>query len=161
MVEFYQKYSVLLPNLSTIDQGKSMIKLKDKIYYMKKKLYKEKDKKTTINNANKVELEEKKQYDMSNQILTSKFKEELNKSYKNYPSRMDEKTKHETPYLEGYVYGEDSFESDSFDIYNPGNSIETFSSFELAELNNNKEAEEISMFKESRSKLLYFKDEIL
>ena len=62
-----------------IDNSKDGISIKDKIYYMKKKLYKEKDKKTTINNANKVELEGKKQYDMSNQILTSKFKEELNK----------------------------------------------------------------------------------
>jgi hypothetical protein len=67
---------------------------------------------------------------MSNQILTSKFQEELDKSFKNYPSRMDEKKKGDKPYLEGYVYGEDSYESDSFDIYNPGNSIETFSSFE-------------------------------
>ena len=44
---------------------------------------------------------------------------------------MDEKSKKEKPpFLEGYVYGQDSYESDSFDIYNPGNSIETFSSFE-------------------------------
>ena len=39
------------------------------------------------------------------------------------------------PGWDGYSQGE-SFETNSFDIFNPGNSIETFSSFELEELNN-------------------------
>jgi hypothetical protein len=58
MVEFYQKHSVVQPNLSMLDQGKNMIKLRDKIYYLRKKLYKAKDSKGS-NKPNLLKIEEK------------------------------------------------------------------------------------------------------
>ncbi len=80
---------------------------------------------------------------MSNQILTTQFNELLEKSYNNYPSRFDEKKPSKQdfakgPGWDGYSENE-SFETDSFDIFNPGNSIETFSSFDLEQLDNREE----------------------
>lgn len=114
-----------------------MIKLKDKICYINKL---KKDKGGNENNEKMFatkELEEKEIYDMKNKILNSDFKEKLEKSYKNYPSRYDEKSPvMRDPHIknENYLSDRDSFDSDSFDIYNPGNSIETLSSSELKEL---------------------------
>ena len=116
-----------------------MIKLKDKIYYINKlKKDKGSDKgkdKGVITKG----IEEKQMGDISNQILDANFQEQLNKSYNNYPSRYDEKKKKIDRAAdvknENYVdLDNESFESASFDIYNPGNSIETLESSELKEM---------------------------
>ena len=57
----------------------------------------------------------------------------MEKSYKNYPSRFENDKKEKHDY---YQSDNESFETDSFDIYNPGNSISTLNSSVISELNN-------------------------
>ena len=57
----------------------------------------------------------------------------MEKSYKNYPSRFENDKKENRDY---YQSDNESFESDLFDIYNPGNSISTLNSSVISELNN-------------------------
>ncbi len=127
-----------------------MRKLKDKICYVNKQ--KEKDRKE---GAGKKFIKEKgkKDADMSNQILTSQFKEqlELEEEKDVLEKRMQQILQNDK---NDYANSE-SFETDSFDIYNPNNTIETFSSQEL----NERENEENTFF--SNNKVLKISENFL
>ena len=127
-----------------------MRKLKDKICYVNKQ--KEKDRKE---GAGKKFIKEKgkKDADMSNQISTSQFKEqlELEEEKDVLEKRMQQILQNDK---NDYANSE-SFETDSFDIYNPNNTIETFSSQEL----NERENEENTFF--SNNKVLKISENFL